>query len=115
MRGRTPAWRPMAPGISGPDVTELQANLIRLGYASGLFSAPTGYYDALTAEAVQRWQLAAHLLVTGQVGLGQGTLIPAAVRVGALSAAPRPAASPRQAPSAVAATRRRSSAAVPPP
>jgi len=106
MRGRTPAWRPMAPGISGPDVTELQANLIRLGYASGLFSAPTGYYDALTAEAVQRWQLAAHLLVTGQVGLGQVTFIPAAIRVGALSAAPGRAASPGQAPYEVTSTRR---------
>src|SRR5262249_17381016 len=76
MRGRTPAWRPMAPGISGPDVTELQANLIRLGYASGLFSAPTGYYDALTAEAVQRWQPPAHPFVTGQAGPGQVHFLP---------------------------------------
>jgi len=33
----------MVPGMTpGPDVTELQANLITLGYANGLFSAPTG-------------------------------------------------------------------------
>jgi peptidoglycan hydrolase-like protein with peptidoglycan-binding domain len=106
MRGRTPAWRPMAPGISGPDVTELQANLIALGYASGLFSAPTGYYDALTAAAVQRWQLAAGTLVTGQVGLGQVIFVRAAVRVGALSVSPGQSASPGQQPYQVTTTRR---------
>ena len=106
MRGRTPAWRPMAAGISGPDVTELQANLIALGFGSGLFTASTGYYDVLTAEAVQRWQLANGILVTGQVGLGQVIFVPADIRVGALSVAPGRAASPGQAPYQVTRTRR---------
>jgi peptidoglycan hydrolase-like protein with peptidoglycan-binding domain len=106
MRGTTPAWRPMTPGISGPDVTELQANLIALGYADGLFSAPTGYYDPLTADAVQRWQLATGTLVTGQVGLGEVSFVPAAIRVGAPNAAPGQAASPGQAPYQVTTTRR---------
>ena len=106
MRGRTPAWRPMAAGISGPDVSELQANLVRLGYASALFSAPTGYYDLLTADAVQRWQLATDALVTGQVGLGQVIFVPAAIRVGALNAVPGRAAAPGQAPFQVTTTRR---------
>ncbi len=106
MRGRTPAWRPMAEGISGPDVRELQANLIALGFASGLLSAPTGYYDAATAEAVQRWQLAAGMLVTGQVGLGQVIFVPEAVRVGILLAAPGRAASPGQEPYQVTTDRR---------
>jgi peptidoglycan hydrolase-like protein with peptidoglycan-binding domain len=106
MRGRTPAWRPMAPGISGPDVTELQANMIALGYASGLFSAPTGFYDVLTADAVQRWQVATDTLVTGQIGLGQIIFVPAPVRVGALTAAPGRAASPGQEPYQVTSGRR---------
>jgi peptidoglycan hydrolase-like protein with peptidoglycan-binding domain len=106
MRGRTPAWRTMASGISGPDVTELQANLIALGFASGLFSGPSGYYDQLTTEAVQRWQLAAGLLVTGQVALGQVVFVPAAVRVGAVTAAPGQAAVPGQEPYEVTTTRR---------
>jgi peptidoglycan hydrolase-like protein with peptidoglycan-binding domain len=106
MRGRTPAWRPMAPGVSGPDVTELQANLVTLGFARGLFSAPTGYYDTLTADAVQRWQLAAGLLVTGQVGLGQIIFTPAAIRVGAVNYAPGRAAYPGQEPYQVTTTRR---------
>ena len=106
MRGKTPAWRPMAPGNSGPDVAQLQANLIRLGYADGLLTTSTGYYDQLTAEAVQRWQLATGVLVTGQVGLGQVIFIPSAVRVGALNAAPGRAAFPGQEPYQVTTTRR---------
>ncbi len=106
MRGRTPAWRVMTPGISGPDVTELQANLITLGFASGLFSAPTGYFDSLTADAVQRWQLAAGMLVTGQAGLGQIVFIPAAIRVGTPNAVPGRAAHPGQEPYQVTTTRR---------
>ena len=106
MRGRTPAWRPMAAGMSGPDVTELQANMITLGFASGLFSAPTGYYDTLTADAVQRWQLAVGTLVTGQVGLGQIVFIPGAIRVGTLNAAPGRAAYAGQEPYQVTTTSR---------
>ena len=106
MRGRTPAWRTMAPGITGPDVAELQANLIALGYADGLLTSPTGYYEQLTADAVQRWQLAIGVLVTGQVGLGQVIFLPAAVRVGALNAAPGRAAFPGQEPYQVTTTRR---------
>jgi peptidoglycan hydrolase-like protein with peptidoglycan-binding domain len=106
LRGRMPAWRAMAAGISGPDVTELQANMIRLGYASGLFSAPTGYFDSTTAVAVQRWQLAAGTLVTGQVGLGQIVFLPAAIRVGALNSAPGRAAVPGQEPYQVTTTKR---------
>src|SRR5262249_53109931 len=80
--------------------------LIAIGYASGLFSAPTGYYDLLTADAVQRWQLANGTLVTGQVGLGQIIFVPVAIRVGALSVAPGRGASPGQVPYQVTTTRR---------
>ena len=106
MKGRTPAWRPLAAGISGPDVRELQANLITLGYADGLLAAPTGYFDQLTADAVQRWQLAIGVLVTGQVGIGQVVFVPSAVRVGALNVAPGRAAFPGQEPYQVTTARR---------
>jgi peptidoglycan hydrolase-like protein with peptidoglycan-binding domain len=106
MKGRTPAWRPLTPGITGPDVKELQANLIALGYADGLMTAPTGYYDSLTSVAVQRWQLAIRVLATGQVGLGQVVFVPSAVRVGALNVAPGRAAFPGQEPYQVTTTRR---------
>jgi len=107
MRGRTPAWRPMVPGMTpGPDVTELQANLISLGYANGLFSAPTGQYDLLTEYAVERWQAAAGAVVTGQVALGQVVFSPTAIRIGALDVAPGQNAVPGQAPYEVTTARR---------
>jgi len=99
MRGRIPAWRPFGLGMGGgPDVRELQANLIALGFARGLFSAPTGTFDWLTASAVERWQLATGYPVTGQIGLGQVVFLPSAILAGAQSAAPGQAATPGQQP-----------------
>jgi peptidoglycan hydrolase-like protein with peptidoglycan-binding domain len=99
MTGSTPAWRAFAPGMTGgPDVTELQANLIALGDASGLLSAPTGQFDVLTDDAVQRWQAAAGYPVTGQIAVGQVVFLPAVVRVGALNVAPGQNASPGEVP-----------------
>jgi peptidoglycan hydrolase-like protein with peptidoglycan-binding domain len=95
MRGRTPAWRPFGLGMtSGPDVRELQANLIALGYASGLLSEPTGLYDLATDDAVQRWQAATGYPVTGQIAVGQVIFLPGPVLVGAVSAAPGQQATP---------------------
>jgi peptidoglycan hydrolase-like protein with peptidoglycan-binding domain len=106
-RGRVPAWRPMALGITpGPDVSELQANLIALGYADGLLSSPSGSYDLATDDAVQRWQAAIGAAVTGQVALGQVIFTPTVLRVGALNAAPGQSAAPGQAPYQVTTARR---------
>ena len=99
MRGSTPAWRPFALGMTaGPDVRELQANLIALGYAAGLLSAPTGQFDLPTLYAVERWQLANGYAVTGEIALGQVVFLPSAIRVGAQNAAPGQAATPGQQP-----------------
>ena len=95
MTGRTPAWRPFELGMTpGPDVRELQANLIRLGYASGLLSEPTGQYDLATNYAVQRWQAATGYQVTGQIAVGQVIFLPGPVLVGAISVAPGQQATP---------------------
>jgi peptidoglycan hydrolase-like protein with peptidoglycan-binding domain len=99
MRGRTPAWRPFALGMTdGPDVTELQANLIALGYAAGLMTAPTGQFDLSTLDAVERWQLANGYPVTGEIDLGQVVFLPSAILVGAQNVAPGVAATPGQQP-----------------
>ena len=99
MRGGTPAWRPFVLGMTdGPDVRELQANLIALHYATGLFSAPTGTFDWPTADAVERWQLANGYPVSGEITLGQVVFLPSAVLVGAQNAAPGQAATPGQQP-----------------
>ena len=107
MAGTTPAWRPFALGMTGgPDVTELQANLIALGDAAGLFSAPTGQFDVLTADAVEHWQSASGYLPDGHIDVGQVVFLPTAVRVGAESAAPGQVASPGQIPYQVTTTAR---------
>jgi hypothetical protein len=99
MTGRIPAWRAMAPGITnGPDVTELERNLIALGYASGLLTSPGDVWTAATTVAVERWQQAAGLPVTGQIDLGRVLFLPGPVRTGAATVASGDPASPGQAP-----------------
>jgi len=67
--GSTPAYRAFYVGMSdGADVGELSADLIALGYGAGL--TPSDHYSAATATAVERWQGALGLPVTGQILLG---------------------------------------------
>lgn len=107
LTGRVPAWRDLAPGMTpGPDVRELQASLIALGYARGLLSAPTGYFDSLTQYAVQRWQQALGETVTGDVVLGQVVFTPGPLRVSQLNVAPGQAAELGQQPYQVSTNRR---------
>jgi peptidoglycan hydrolase-like protein with peptidoglycan-binding domain len=88
MAGATPAWRPFGPGMTGgPDVRQLQAYLIAGRFAGGLFTAPTGRYDWLTADAVERWQAARGLPVTGLIPLGQVIFLPGAVLIGRMNVA----------------------------
>ena len=99
MAGGTPAWRPFALGMTdGPDVRQLQANLMAGHFADGLVTAPTGHYDLLTADAVQRWQLAGGMTATGWIPMGQVIFLPAAILVGGLNVAPGEAASGGQQP-----------------
>ena len=84
----------------GPDVRQLQAGLIAGHFAGGLFTTATGHYDLATADAVERWQAARGLTVTGSIPLGQVVFLPTAILVGAMNvaageaAASRPAAVP---------------------
>jgi peptidoglycan hydrolase-like protein with peptidoglycan-binding domain len=99
MTGTTPAWRPFALGMTGgPDVRQLQAYLIAGHYAGGLLTAPTGVYDLATADAVERWQAARGMTVTGWIPLGQVVFLPTAILVGGLSVAVGEAASGGQRP-----------------
>jgi peptidoglycan hydrolase-like protein with peptidoglycan-binding domain len=75
--GGRPAWRDMAPGIApGRDVRQLQRNLAALGYGSGLGLVADGQFDTATQVAVERWQQAKGLPVTGTVPLGQVVFLP---------------------------------------
>jgi len=99
MAGAVPAWRPFGIGMTGgPDVRQLQAGLIADHFAGGLFATPTGHYDLATADAVERWQAARGLTVTGSIPLGQVVFLPTAVLVGAMDAAAGEAAAAGQRP-----------------
>jgi peptidoglycan hydrolase-like protein with peptidoglycan-binding domain len=83
--GDRPAWRDFAPGMpDGPDVAQLERNLVALGFGAGV--TVDNHFSAATATAVRRWQSAHGLPRTGVIPLGQVVFRAAAVRVGALAA-----------------------------
>jgi hypothetical protein len=83
--GARPAWRSLSEWVlPGPDVAQLDRNLIALGF--GKYLAVSDYYTAATSYAVGRWQQAAGLPVTGTVPLGQVVFAPGAIRVTAVAA-----------------------------
>jgi putative peptidoglycan binding protein len=78
--GQTPFYRTLEAGVpDGPDVAELNDNLIALGYRSGRAGNQT-FSDA-TAAAVRRWQAALGVDQTGVVDPGDAVLEPGEVRV----------------------------------
>jgi peptidoglycan hydrolase-like protein with peptidoglycan-binding domain len=77
--GAIPAWRTFAPGMSpGPDVGQLQRNLAALGFAPG---PADGQFGWSTEVAVERWQQAHGMTVTGTIPLGEVAFLPGPLRV----------------------------------
>jgi len=105
MTGTTPAWRDFTPGMTdGPDVAELQSDLLTLGFARGLSTTADGHYGGLTVAAVERWQTANGYQANGTIPLGVVVFLPGAVEVGAESVAPGDAATPGASPFADSTT-----------
>ena len=82
--GSVPDWRALDEGITGQDVTQLNHDLVDLGYAGRADIVALGwdYYSWETAYAVQR--LEEHLGVSfppGSLSLGQVVFEPEALRV----------------------------------
>jgi hypothetical protein len=82
--GRVPDWRTLDEGVTGADVTQLNHDLVRLGYADRADIAALGwdFYSWATASAVQR--LEEHLGVLappGSLSPGQVVFEPTALRV----------------------------------
>jgi hypothetical protein len=82
--GSVPDWRALNEGTTGQDVTQLNHDLVKLGYANSADIAALGwdYYSWETAYAVQR--LEEHLGVSsppGSLSLGQAVFEPEALRV----------------------------------
>jgi Putative peptidoglycan binding domain len=78
--GGMPEWRLLSAGVApGRDVAQLNRNLIALGYGVGL--SDSEYFTGATAYAIELWQAARGLPVTGTVPLGQVAYAPGPLRI----------------------------------
>jgi hypothetical protein len=91
--GQVPAWRSLAEGDSGQDVSQLNHGLVALGYANAADIAALGwdYFGWETQDAVEQWQLAVGMtlspgLPTGRLPLGSVVFEQTALRVSVVSA-----------------------------
>jgi peptidoglycan hydrolase-like protein with peptidoglycan-binding domain len=88
MYGSVPAYRRLKSGVSdGPDVGELNRNLIDLGYDPNRAITTEDHFGEATAAAVRRWQKAEGLSQTGEVELGRIIFAPGARRITAVHVA----------------------------
>jgi peptidoglycan hydrolase-like protein with peptidoglycan-binding domain len=93
--GSLPAWRELSVGVDdGPDVRQLERNLVALGYDPNRVITVDDHFTGATRAAVERWQEVVGLDQTGTVGPGDAVWQPGAVRVGELKAAVGDAARP---------------------
>ena len=90
--GSTPAYRSLSEGTwasdgTGPDVEELNADLVALGYATSAELSPSsddfGYW---TTVGVERLQAALGVTQNGTLAMGQAVFLPTAARVTSVSA-----------------------------
>jgi multidrug efflux pump subunit AcrA (membrane-fusion protein) len=85
--GSSPAYRSLWAGNRGADVTELNANLVNLGYASRAQLDPSSdYFNSATAFALEKLQSKLGEPQTGGLELGQAVFLPESVRIAKLSA-----------------------------
>jgi hypothetical protein len=88
--GRVPAYRDLSEGMTGADVTELNTDLVTLGFATATAMGPKpgwDFFGAETAYALELLQTHLGLTVTGTLPLGQAVFLPGAILVTGLGAA----------------------------
>jgi hypothetical protein len=80
--GSTPAYRSLSKGDSGPDVADLNANLVALGYATRAQLDPSSdRFSSETASALEKLQSRLGEDRTGSLKLGQAVFLPESVRI----------------------------------
>jgi peptidoglycan hydrolase-like protein with peptidoglycan-binding domain len=85
--GDVPAWRRLAQGVDdGPDVRQLEQNLVALGFAIETEVTVDEEFTSATAGAVRRWQKALGVEQTGAVEVGEAVFLPGPVRISELKA-----------------------------
>jgi hypothetical protein len=88
--GSTPAYRDLsesssATAVTGPDVAELNADLVALGYVSAVeIPANTDAFTYWTKVGVEHLQAILGVTVNGTLALGQAVFLPTASRITAL-------------------------------
>jgi Putative peptidoglycan binding domain len=89
--GPRPAWRDLSTGVDdGPDVLELEQNLVALGYDPDHDITVDDHFTWATAAAVKRWQESLGLDQTGRFTTNMpAVFLPWAARVRTLSATGR--------------------------
>jgi hypothetical protein len=93
--GNVPAYRDLSEGMTGSDVTELNTDLVRLGYATATALGPRSgwdYFSGETAYALELLQAHLGLTQTGTLPLGQAVFLPRAIQVTALGTGAVPGA-----------------------
>ncbi len=87
LRGSTPAFRTLSAGATGPDVAQLNADLVALGYATSAQLHPrSAFFGAATTTAVEKLQAALGVARNGSLAPAQMVFEPTAVRVTSVSA-----------------------------
>jgi hypothetical protein len=80
--GSRPAYRGIGSGDQGPDVAQLNADLVALGFASSEELDPTSdRFSSATTAALQKLQGSLGMERTGRLDLGQAVFLPGAIRV----------------------------------
>lgn len=85
--GTVPAWRTLSVGMTGSDVSQLNHDLVTLGYATKAeLDSDWDYFGTQTVDSLQNLQSDLGLTVTGTLPLGQAVFLPSAIRVTSLAA-----------------------------
>jgi len=85
--GATPCYRNLLEGVHGTDVSQLNTDLVKLGYGTSaeLLGNP-GYFSSQTARALERLQGHLDLAANGELVMGQAVFVPSAARITSVSA-----------------------------
>ncbi|MFI6392569.1 peptidoglycan-binding protein [Nonomuraea sp. NPDC050540] len=78
MYGAVPMYRRLGVGSTGPDVQQLELNLVKLGYKPGTVDKT---FTAVTANAVWAWQREKGLVATGRAEVNQVIFSGGALRI----------------------------------